>query len=137
MAKSLKKLVFEKINWTSTVKNFNRLSKVNKLGMLTAIGNQVAAGKLGNTAYPIGPEDLERFPPWVWPYIMADDRLAVVYIRGPKKKGVLDVKSYAQELITTAASDKNVKFDRFASNGVQHLMVNTSSIQFEILVMPK
>ena len=68
---------------------------------------------------------------------MADDRLAVVYIRGPKKKGVLDVKSYAQELITTAASDKNVKFDRFASNGVQHLMVNTSSIQFEILVMPK
>ena len=137
MAKSLKKLPFEKINWTSTVKNFNRLSKVNKLGMLTVIGNQVAAGKLGNNALPVGPEDMPRFPPWIWPYIMTDDRLTVVYIRGPKKTGIRDVKAFAQELIEKAASDKNVKFDRFASNGVQHLMVNTSSIQFEILVMPK
>ena len=64
MAKSLKKLALDKINWATTIKNFNRYSKDNKLAALNIVGNAMA-GKFGNVALPIGPE-YDDFPVWLF-----------------------------------------------------------------------
>ena len=41
MAKTLKKLDFEKINWAKTLKNFNRLKKENKFNYLNTLATAI------------------------------------------------------------------------------------------------
>ena len=136
MAKSLKKLALDKINWATTIKNFNRYSKDNKLAALNIVGNALA-GKFGNVALPIGPE-YDDFPVWLWPYITPTGRgrVLVVIIHGKKKK-IDGIGPRAQAVVADAVNAKDVKFDRFASNGIQHLVVTAPDTKFEIMVFPK
>jgi len=132
MAKSLKKLTFDKINWTSTIKNFNRLTPANKLGYLNIIGKEVAS----NNMKPIGPGTWHGPTP-LDPYVVVlGHGIIIVVIRGPRPKPFPGIGPYIRETFTEAINAKDAKFNRFASHGVQHLMLNTSKAQFEILSTP-
>lgn len=143
MAKSLKKLDFEKINWTNTIKNFNRFSKENKLGVLTVIEKGIGSGKffgVGNVAAPVDPENPPVLPLWIWPYVMVNGRIVIIFVRGPKRKkipGIGPKVKDAQDLISSVITAKDVQFERFASNGVQHLVVKDSKTQFEVVALPE
>lgn len=144
MAKLLKKMTFDKINWVGAIKNFNRLTLDNKKGYLTIIGKEVGAGKfhgVGSVAAPVDPENPPVLPPWVWPYVMVNGRFVIVFIHGPKKKKFppeIDPKAKdVEDLILSVVNSKDVKFDRFASNGVQHLIVKNANTQLEFMALPE
>jgi hypothetical protein len=143
MAKSLKKLAFDKVNWTNTFKNFNRLSKDNRLGFLTVIEKEIGNGKflgIGKVAAPVDPENPPVLPPWVWPYVMVNGRLVIIFIRGPKRKkipGIGPKVKDVQDLISSVITAKDVQFERFASNGVQHLVVKNANTQLEFMALPE
>ncbi len=133
MAKSLKKLDFEKINWTNTIKNFNRFSKENKLGVLDSIGKEVATGKF----QAVGKVDPDYVAPGPHIIVLGNGRIIVIIVFGPKPKPFPGIGPYVRETLETAIKAKDVKFDRFANNGVQHMMVTTSKAKIEIMAMPK
>ena len=133
MAKSLKKLEFEKVNWTSTIKNFNRLSKDNKVGVLNSIGKEIAAGKFET----VGKVDPDYVAPGPHIIVLGNGRIIIIIIFGPKPRPIPGIGPYVQETFETAINAKDVKFDRFANNGVQHMMVTTSKAKIEIMALPK
>ena len=132
MAKLLKNVAFEKINWTSTIKNFKRLSKDNKFVALNTIGKELAAGKY-EAIGKVNPEYVPKGPH----IIVLGGGIIIIVVGGPIPKPFPGIGPYVRDTYQATINAKDFKFDRFASNGIQHLMLTSSKSKIEILSMPK
>ena len=76
MAKTLKKLDFEKINWAKTLKNFNRLKKENKFNYLNTLATAIKNENILSVS--------KVNPDWPgWRPIIIIDHIVIVVVRGP------------------------------------------------------
>lgn len=127
MAKTLKKLDFEKINWAKTLKNFNRLKKENKFNYL----NTIPAAIKNENILSVSKVD----PDWPgWRPIIIIDHIVIVVVRGPKP--IPGIGPYVRQTFNDVLNAKDVKFNRFSQDGIQHMIVTSGKGQLEIMSVP-
>ena len=127
MAKMLKKLEFEKINWAKTIKNFSRFKKENKLGYLATIPGAIKNENILSVS--------KVNPDWPgWRPIIIVDHIIIIVIRGPKPRP--GIGPYVKETLTDVINAKDLKISRYSKDTVQHMMLTCGKGQIEIMSVP-
>jgi hypothetical protein len=128
MAKTIKKLDFDKINWAKTIKNFSRLKKENKLGLLSTIPGAIKNENILSVS--------KVNPDWPgWRPIIVIDHIIIVVVRGPKPRP--GIGPYVRETFDAVLNAKDVNFNRFSKDGIQHMIVTSGKGQLEIMAVPE
>ena len=135
VAKLGKKLEFDKIDWQKTIKNFNSYNPENRITILNTIAEGLDKGHIYK---PVGPEtDPESG------HIIIIVRGGVIIIiifhlgRRPRPvPGPGPVIMEVKDILDKTISGGDTVFNRFSSNGVQHLMMDSPKNKIEIIANP-